>query len=162
MTAIGADRNVHSGVIYCALLYLWSGQLNAGSHKQPAVLVSYTKPLVSWNSRKQHINTCAIIQEQISPKTSQTTNNQTHIIQKNPSCFAYLGLKGVWAGSTQNRVPLSDSSVTVSSLQLTAWILSGHFTYSVGTKATETQQVAMDQWSKKKKRVPPRSKSDKE
>lgn len=87
MTAIGADRNVHSGVIYCALLYLWSGQLNAGSHKQPAVLVSYTKPLVSWNSRKQHINTCAIIQEQISPKTSQTTNNQTHIIQKTPLLF---------------------------------------------------------------------------
>lgn len=138
MTVIGTNRNLHSGAIYCALLYLWSGQLNAGSHKQPAVLVPYTKPLVSWNNRKQHINNRQIKQK----------NEQTHIIKKNNSYFAYLGLKGVWVGSTQNRVPLSDSSVTVSSVQLTAWIFSRHFTCSVSTQATETQQVAMDQWSK--------------
>lgn len=58
-------------------------------------------------------------------------------------------MKGVWVVSTKRTFPPSDSSVTVSSPQLTAWIFSWLLTYSVNTQTTEAQQVIADQWKEK-------------
>lgn len=48
--------------VYCTLLYLWSGQVNAGSHKQPGTLVCYSKLPGAWENKKhnKHIKHCVI------------------------------------------------------------------------------------------------------